>query len=71
MEKRPYINQSGQVRYFAKEHKRRKVPKYDPLWDSLVQGDVEKQLEEGIFEVNFWSFFSFSIFYQELVLITL
>ena len=47
---RDYINQSGQVRYFAKEHKRRKVPKDDPLWDSLVQGDVEKQLEEGIFE---------------------
>lgn len=35
---------------FLKVYERRKVPKDDPLWDSLVQGDVEKQLEEGIFE---------------------
>lgn len=38
------------VQFFAeKPHKRKKVPQSDPLWDSLVQGDVEKQLEDRIF----------------------
>ena len=38
------------LQFFAeKPHKRRKVPQSDPLWDSLVQGDVEQQLEDGIF----------------------
>lgn len=38
------------LQFFAeKTHRRRKVPQSDPLWDSLVQGDVEKQLEDGIF----------------------
>lgn len=37
------------LQFFAKKHKTHKVPKSDPLWDSLVQGDVEKQLEDGVF----------------------
>ena len=37
------------IQFFAKKHKARKVPESDPLWDSLVQGDVEDQLEQRIF----------------------
>lgn len=42
-------NLSYNLQFFAKKHKESKVPHSDPLWDSLVQGDVEKQLEDGIF----------------------
>ena len=38
-----------ELQFFAKKHKTHKVPKSDPLWDSLVQGDVEWQLEQGVF----------------------
>lgn len=38
------------LQFFAKKHKAKKVPNDDPLWDSLVQGDVEQQLKDGIFE---------------------
>lgn len=38
------------LQFFAKKHKPKKVPDDDPLWDSLVKGDVEKQMEDGIFE---------------------
>lgn len=42
-------NLSYNLQFFAKKHKANKVPQSDTLWDSLVQGDVEKQLEQGIF----------------------
>lgn len=38
------------LQFFAKKHKTKKVPNDDPLWDSLVKGDVEQQLKDGIFE---------------------
>lgn len=38
------------LQFFAKKHKPKKVPKDDPLWDSLVKGDVKQQMEDGIFE---------------------
>ena len=38
------------LQFFTKKHKPKKVPDDDPLWDSLVKGDVEKQMEDGIFE---------------------
>ena len=38
------------LQHFVKKHKRKKVSSDNPLWDSLVQGDVEKQLEDEIFE---------------------
>lgn len=38
------------LQFFAKKHKPKKVPNDDPLWDSLVKGDVKQQMEDGIFE---------------------
>lgn len=38
------------LQFFAKKHKTKKVPKSDPLWDSLVMGDVKQQMEDEIFE---------------------
>lgn len=38
------------LQFFAKKHKTKKVPKSNPLWDSLVMGDVEQQMEDEIFE---------------------
>ena len=38
------------LQFFAKKHKTKKVPNDNPLWDSLVQGDVEQQMKDGIFE---------------------
>lgn len=38
------------LQFFAKKHKSKKVPNDDPLWDSLVRGNVEQQMEEEIFE---------------------
>lgn len=38
------------LQFFAKKHKRKKVPSSDPLWDSLVQGDIEQQMQDEIFE---------------------
>lgn len=38
------------LQFFAKKHKPKKVPNDDPLWDSLVKGDVKQQMEYGIFE---------------------
>ena len=38
------------LQYFAvKKQKRTKVPRSNALWDSLVMGDVDKQLEDGVF----------------------
>lgn len=53
-EKQEKINKRSSIleynlQLFAKKHKAKKVPQSDPLWDSLVQGDVQKQLEQGIF----------------------
>lgn len=48
------IGKSGTIemdlQFFAKKHKTKKVPNDNPLWDSLVQGNIKQQLEEGIFE---------------------
>lgn len=42
--------QKMDLEYFAKKKpKRRKVPRSNPLWDSLVMGDKKWQKEEGIF----------------------
>lgn len=38
------------LQFFAKKHKTKKVPKSDPLWDSLVMGDIKQQMEDEIFE---------------------
>ena len=53
-EKQEKINKRSSIleynlQLFAKKHKAKRVPQSDPLWDSLVQGDVQKQLEQGIF----------------------
>lgn len=38
------------LQFFAKKHKARKVPSDDPLWDSLVKGNADEQMKDGIFE---------------------
>ena len=38
------------LQFFAKKHKSKKVPSDNPLWDSLVRGDVEQQLKDEIFQ---------------------
>ncbi len=40
---------SMDLQFFAKKHKPHKVPKDNPLWDSLVKGDVKAQLDDEIF----------------------
>ena len=38
------------LQFFAKKHKARKVPSDDPLCDSLVKGNADEQMKDGIFE---------------------